>query len=131
MKAFKMEIRKSVMLEDMDKYESMVNSSRKIETIRFSLEYSGLQKNSHIATMEKIMEKFKADVKELDIIGHLSLGGFQLLSSMSRLQKLKLHGITAGKMNLPQSFRLRLPNLRELEISKCDSTVLGVLRPSG
>jgi hypothetical protein len=126
MKAFKMKIDASTMLADLDKYESVVNSSRKIESIRIYQGVSGAKRKFHSKIMKKILENFKADVKELEILNYfLNLEGLQLLSLMSLLQKLSLNGITAGKMKLPQSFRLRLPNLREFDISACDSTVLG------
>jgi hypothetical protein len=125
MKTYKMEIRVSSIQEDMDMYESIVNSSKKIEAISIYREYCGRKRKFHSKEMKMVLNNFKADVKELEIRDlFLTFEGFQLLITLPRVEKLRMYGIIVGK--IPQNFRLRLPNLRELEIRKCDEKLLEI-----
>jgi hypothetical protein len=127
-KAFKMKIDTRSMLEDLDTYESAVNSSRKVESIMIYSENRGRKRKFHSEEMKKLLENFREHVQELKIQHHfLRYEGFQLINSMTQVQKLKLHIIDVGKMNVPPSFRLRgLSNLRELEIYYCDEKILEI-----
>jgi hypothetical protein len=126
MKAFKMKVDSSTIIEDVATFESIVNSSRKIESIAINRGHF-VRKKFHSEEMKKILENFREHVKELEIRDHfMRLEGFQLLNMLSRIEKLNLHGISVGKMKVPQTFRLRLPNLRELEINESDVQILEV-----
>jgi hypothetical protein len=122
-----MKIDTSTIIEDLDRYESIVNSSRKIESIRIYEENRGEKLKFHCKEMARILSIFNEDVKELEIQDQLLRPkGFEPFNMMSRVEKLNLHGISVETMTFPQSFRLRLPNLRELKISSCHTKLLEV-----
>lgn len=113
-------------VDDEEVFQSIMNSGRKIESLVITSENQNQTLNQQ--RLREVIENIGENIKELQIRWRsLDIDGVDLLNLMPNLQKLELCYNSCEKLKVPESFQLRLNNLKELNVQEMSEKIFEAL----
>lgn len=107
-----------VNIDDDKVFDNIMKSKRKVKTLYIHSDMQRTILPSTRVKLKKIIKQIGGNVVEVGIFSKvMTLEEFELFNLMPNLQKLSLDLVTSEKLKIPQSFQLRLNNLRQLAVS--------------